>query len=187
MFMAPPTNGLNQSFTTPGGVNYFSSGYPIEVGQDGVALANALGWTLSPQALEGNPSEFPRWFKVGSAFTAADFSKAATTNSINLFVLPAKATIHAIKIKHSQAFAGGAISAYTVSVGIVGTVAKYATAFDVFQTVASSALQSSSNLGSEDDVSGTQITITATSTGANLSAATAGSVDVWALLSRNDG
>lgn len=186
MYMVPPSNGTNQSFTTPGGVSYYSAGNPIEVGQDGVALANALGWSQAPQSLEGASSEYPRWFKVGSGLTAADFATAGLTNSINLFVLPARTVIHTIKIKHSHSFSGGAISAYTVSVGINGNLAKYATAFDVFEAVASNTLQISSNCDAEDDSSSTQILATATSVGANLSAATAGSVSIWALLSRND-
>lgn len=126
----------------------------------------------------------PVWVKVGVALSHVAFQTAGTTNSINLFLLPAGGVIHATKIKHSTAFAGTAITAYTISIGISGTVAKYGSAFDVFQAVSNTAFQVSAVTGSENNGAGTQILATATSTGANLSASTAGVVDIWALLSK---
>lgn len=126
----------------------------------------------------------PRWVKIASALGFASFSTAATTLSINLFVLPAGADIHEMKMKHSTSFLGGAITAYTISVGIAGTVAKYAAAFDVFQAVSGTAFQLSHSVGSESHTATTQIIATATSTTANLNAATQGAVDIWALLSK---
>lgn len=130
-----------------------------------------------------NVGSVPQWVKVGSAIAHTAFQTAATTNSITLFTLVPAGVIQAVKIKHSTAFAGAAITAYTLSVGIGGTVAKYASAFDVFQAVSNTAFQLSAVTGSENHGAATPITITATSTGANLSASTAGVVDVWALLS----
>lgn len=121
------------------------------------------------------------WVKVGSALGPSTFAAAALTNNVNLFTLAAGQVIQGIKIKHSVSFSGGAIASYTVSVGVSGNNAKYASAFDVFQAVAAGAYELSSNFGGE--AGATQITATATSTGANLNAATAGSVDIWALLS----
>lgn len=126
----------------------------------------------------------PVWVKVGNAIAHTAFQTAATTLSITLFTLAAAGLIHAVKIKHSTAFGGGAITAYTLSVGIAGTLAKYASAFDVFQAVSNTAFQTSSVLGSENNGAGTAILITATSTTANLNASTTGVVDVWALLSK---
>lgn len=125
----------------------------------------------------------PQWIKVGNAISHTAFQTGATTNNITLFTLLAGGIIHAVKIKHSTAFAGGVISAYTLSVGIAGTLAKYATAFDVFQVVSATAYQLSNSFGGESHTATTAIKIAATSTGANLSASTAGVVDVWALLS----
>lgn len=123
-----------------------------------------------------------KWTKYTVAYTA--LSTAATTNNITLFTLPAGGIIHGVKIKHSTSFTGGAISAYTLSVGITGTLAKYATAYDVFQATASNTFQLSNILGSEDHTSTTAIKVAATSTGANLNAATAGSADIWVLTSQ---
>lgn len=115
--------------------------------------------------------------------TYSDLSAASTTNDVELFSLPAGGVIHGVKIKHSTAFSGGAISAFTVSVGITGTLAKYASAFDVFQAVSNTAQQVSSTVGTENHGASTSIKIAATSTGANIDQATAGSVDVWVMWS----
>jgi hypothetical protein len=123
------------------------------------------------------------WAKVASNIDFSYFSAAALTNSINLFSMLRGTVLHGIKIKHTQAFAGPSISAYTISVGISGSNAKYASAFDVFQPVGSTIYQLSSNFSGEDDAAVTQITATAVSVGANLSAANAGIVSIWACLS----
>ena len=121
------------------------------------------------------------WTKYTVSYS--DLSAAATTNDVELFSLPAGGVIHGVKIKHSTAFSGGAISAFTVSVGITGTLAKYASAFDVFQVVANTTQQISSTVGTENHGAATSIKIEATSTGANIDQATAGSVDVWVMWS----
>jgi hypothetical protein len=126
----------------------------------------------------------PQWVKVGVAIPHTSFQTAGLTLSITLFSLVAGGVIHAVKIKHSVAFAGPAIATYTISVGIAGTLAKYASAFDVFQAVSNIAFQTSSVLGSESNGAAINILATAVSTGANLSVSTAGSVDIWALISK---
>lgn len=123
----------------------------------------------------------PWWTKYTVDYS--DLAAAATTNNIELFSLPAGGVIHGVKIKHSTAFSGGSISAYTVSVGITGTLAKYASAFDVFQAVGNAVQQISSTVGTENHGAATSIKIAATSTTDNLDQATAGSVDVWVLWS----
>lgn len=123
----------------------------------------------------------PRWMKftVGHAALQA----AAMANDIQLYSLPAGGCIHGVKIKHSTLFAGVGITDYKISVGIVGNLTKYAPAFDVDTAVSGTAFQLSSIVGSEDHGAATSIRIAATSTGANLSLSTAGSVDVWLLVS----
>lgn len=125
----------------------------------------------------------PVWVKVGNALSYTTFQTAGTTKSNTLFSLLAGGVIHAVKIKHSTSFTGGAIATMTMSVGIAGTNDKYASAYDVFQAVSGTAFELSGSLGTESHTAATNITITATSTVANLSALTAGAVDVWALLS----
>lgn len=128
-------------------------------------------------------NNFPSWTKYTK--TNADFSSAALTNTITLATLPVNTVVHGVKIKHSTAFSGAGITAYTVSVGTgAGNGSQiYASPYDVFQVVASTAMQISNTLSSEG--SGVyNLTATATSVGANLNAASgAGSVDIWVLKS----
>jgi hypothetical protein len=121
----------------------------------------------------------PTWHKYTKAYT--DFSTAALTNNIDLFTLPAGGVIQAVKLKHSVAFTGGAISSYTISVGITGTLAKYLAAFNVFPAVTATNHSHGNTIGGESHTASTVIKAAATSVGANLSAATAGSVDIWVL------
>jgi hypothetical protein len=132
------------------------------------------------------------WTKFGTV-TFRDFSTAALTNTLNLFLLPAGNIIHMVRIKHGESFTGGSIATYTLAVGISGTAGKYASAFNVFQSVSDTHYQDScpqaglncaaAVSGSENFGSAVQIIATAVSTVANLSAATAGWADIWGLLS----
>jgi len=123
----------------------------------------------------------PRWLKFTVAESA--FTAAATTEDVELFILAAGGVIHGVKIKHSASFTGGTLSAFTLSVGITGTLAKYASAFDVFQAAAGTTFQLTNTIGSEDHGATTSIRLAAVSVGDNVVAATAGSVDVWVLVS----
>ena len=82
-------------------------------------------------------------------YTAFDFVVPDTTVDITLFVLPARAKILGVNIKHSVAWAGAGITAVTVSVGDgSGTADQYASAFDIFQAVTNTAFQDSSQFKS---------------------------------------
>ena len=125
----------------------------------------------------------PAWVRVGYALGFGLFATPALTSSITMFQLVPNQIIHAVKIKHSEPFSGGGLTGYTVSVGVGGTADKYASAFDVFQAPGSRIYEVSLNLDGEDAANSTPVIATATSTGANLDAATMGTVDIWALLS----
>jgi hypothetical protein len=115
--------------------------------------------------------------KVTFAHTA--FTAAATSETINAFSLPAGAKLTSVTLKTTQAFAGTGITAWTCELGILsGDTAKYAEASDMFSAVSDTNFFHYGNNVVENWGSATQITITARSTGGNLSASTAGSVDV---------
>lgn len=126
----------------------------------------------------------PHWTKYTVLYSA--LAAASPTNNILLATLPAKTVVHGSIVKHSVAFGGGTISAYTVSVGPVGSLTLYTNGtLDVFQSVTDAHFLKY-ELPNNDipAFSGsTNVQIAATSTGANLNAATAGSVDVWLLTS----
>ena len=124
-----------------------------------------------------------QWVKVGSAIPYTSFQTASTTNSIALFTLAAGEIVHAVKIKHSTAFAGGAIATCTLSVGKSGENDRYASAFSVMGAVSATNYFIDQRMVGESHTATTAVTATMVSTGANLSALTAGVVDIWAYLS----
>lgn len=81
----------------------------------------------------------PNWRKY--TVTHGDLATAGTTVNIELFKLPEGAVIHAVRVKHSEAFGGGSLASYVISIGVAGDLAKYISAFDVFQAVAANAFR----------------------------------------------
>lgn len=122
----------------------------------------------------------PRWEKF--TVSHADFQTAGLTNDIQILLLPGAGVIERVVMKHSEAFAGTGITAYTISCGIVGNLTKYAGAFNVFQAIGDTVFQLASNPGAETfNAAGVSIRVEATSTDANLDQSTAGSLDIWVL------
>jgi hypothetical protein len=120
------------------------------------------------------------WQKIATkAFT--DFSTAgAAVNIASGYTLPAKCVVAGCMVIPTTAFSGGTIATYTISVGISGTIAKYAIATNVFTGFS---LATPNILpGIESTSAGVSITLTATATVGLLNAATAGSVDIYLLV-----
>ena len=123
------------------------------------------------------------WTKYTVLFS--DIAAAALTNDIELFQLPAKGVIHQCILKHTQAFTGGAIATYTLSVGIAANFIKYAAAFNVFQAPGNAIFGFNSLQNMEGFGPGaTSIRVRAVSTVGNLNAATQGSCNIWVLSSK---
>lgn len=114
-----------------------------------------------------------------------DFTAEATTDSAALFTLPAGGVIHAVKLRHGEAFAGGAISAYTLSVGIADAETKYLDAVDVLTAPGDNVLTvSDKNVqGETHDAEGTEIRVFATATDDDVADAETGEADIWVLWS----
>lgn len=121
------------------------------------------------------------WTKYTVSHTT--LQAAALTNDAELFSLAAQGVIEKVIVKHTTAFAGTGITAYSISVGVTGELDKYAIDFDVFQAVADTTFDTNNSLGMENFGSATSIRIAAESTGANLDQSTAGSVDIYVLAS----
>lgn len=124
------------------------------------------------------------WTKY--TFTHTDLSAANTVKNVTAFTLAAKQGILQIVAKSTIAFAGGSISAYSVSVGITSTSFNdYINAYDVHAAVSNTnfnmSYPGSTYNGLVNFGGSTAVTIQAASTGANLDAATAGSVDIYVL------
>jgi hypothetical protein len=117
----------------------------------------------------------PRWIKVTKTY--ADFAAAALTKDIEILSLPPNGVIHSVAYRHSAAFAGGSISALTISIGVPSGNTKYGAARNVL--AAPNALNTLGGGGVEDNGASASIRAYAIATGDNLNTATAGSLDVW--------
>lgn len=134
---------------------------------------------LNPQF--GQVVAFPS-FQV----TFADLTAAATTQTLTFpeqssgtWQLSQGSFILYVRIKHSVAFSGGGITAMTVQVGKSGGANNFfAPAFDVFQAVADGTLYEGLVTGGMGQLSAVTPNCTFTSVGANVSAATAGTVNI---------
>jgi hypothetical protein len=132
-------------------------------------------WIDLPDGLADSTT--PVWTKYSIGYAA--LAAAATTNNITLLTLPAKTLITRVVIRHTEAFSGGSLSSYTISVGIAGTLAKYCAAFDVFQAVSGTAFGVSTVAQTlESFTSDTAIKVAAVGSH-NLNTATTGSVDIY--------
>lgn len=167
---------INRCIQIPPGFGAtFSPFLPASTGLSASALAylqinqNSNGVTLN--------TALPKFTKVTIPYTS--LQTAATTVHSTLFALPAGAMLTSIIAKHSVAFAGTSITDVYLQFGQGTTYAQFASMFDVLAAVSDSnfAIMTPNFVGSW--ASTTNIVLTAKSVGANLSALTAGSVDIY--------
>lgn len=137
--------------------------------------------TFGAKASDGSFFDFPSWRRFDVSF--GDVSVGATSSSVEILSLPAGGIIHAVRLRHTTAFAGAGITGVTASVGISGDAAKYASAFDVAQVVAGDTFQLSVGPFTEHATAATSVLLTAVATGATLAALTAGALQAHALIS----
>jgi hypothetical protein len=137
----------------------------------------------------------PSW--VCRTLSYTDFAAASTTNSVDVFDLPAGMVVHGCKVRHTVSFTGPGITAYTVLVGAAGGSFSYGglspsgaavppTGWDIHQAPGPGVSYVGmivDTTAADESMGGATIQATATSVGANLNAATAGSVAVWLLIS----
>jgi len=109
-----------------------------------------------------------------------DIQTAGLTNSVLVLNLEAQGIVESVAIKTSVAFVGASITDLDFEVGISGDKDKYMEAYDGLAAVADSNSDYAAHAVGPESFSGTtSINLTATAVGANLSALSAGSVDVW--------
>lgn len=107
-----------------------------------------------------------------------DFATDDTTNTLDLWDLPAKGLLHMIVAQPSALFSGGGITEYTIKMGIDGALDKYLFDQSVY-TGATLPLPALVSSGIESMTVDTTIKVTATSTDDNLDQASAGSITFW--------
>jgi len=140
--------------------------------------ANSFNGAVNLKAAENN---VPAWEKFTKSYS--DFVSAGYSNTITLFTLPAGGVIHGVKIKHRNCFSGNSITGYTISVGIDGALAKYASPFDVYQNYGDDVFEMALGLFSESHANATLVRVTAASVNGTLNMGTQGVVDIWVLKS----
>lgn len=151
-----PDSGLRIHTTTAGGEYFW----------DGAAWREVM------------PDGSPRTVSQTLAFGA--FSAASLTNTINAMVLPAGAVPLAVIARVATAFSGTGVSDLNFEVGITGTDDKYISTLDGTGTNTAQDLSGSV----ENAAATTQVTVSATATGANLDQLSAGSLVLTVVYAR---
>jgi len=106
---------------------------------------------------------------------------AATSGNVALFTLPAYSIPLAIIVKHTAVFAG-VTGTFKVSVGTSGTATQFTNATaDLVATAVADATFQRTNDPSAGTVAETAVVLNCVSTVGNMSALTAGSVDIYVL------
>lgn len=126
-----------------------------------------------------NTKSILKWVRV--VVTYEDLAAAALTNTIVIGSLPPKHLVHHATFIRNTTFSGGAISNYSISIGIPATPTKYLSSTTVFSGAAFGAMSTGPFI--ESITASTDIVLRATSVGANLDAATQGEVEIWYLVS----
>ena len=134
------------------------------------------------QRILSRVAPIPQWSHFTFSYT--DVKAASTTNTITLFPLPAKSKVIAGTVKASVAFSGGAISAVTMSIGGTVSVTDFMTAFDIQQAVGDTVYSDMTANTSGGTMAAQTVSAVFTSVGANLSALTQGTVEIWVLWSQ---
>jgi hypothetical protein len=163
-------NGGN-SYTGTSVEGATAQAWPVGTAVTHVLTAGALA-QLKTDAVSASPV----WSKVTIGFAA--LSAAAATNTVTLLTLTARVIVCGLAIKHTTAFTGTGLTALTCTVGDSNNTTTFYsdTPFSLTQAVSNTAFLISNVLAAASFAGGT-VQATFTSTGANLSALTAGSVD----------
>ena len=154
--------------------------------QSGCAIGQVAYWSGSVWGCQDTltSSIIPQWTKY--TFTFDQFSVAAYSSSVYIATLPAKTIVHAVFVKQSASFSGGALGSYSVSVGTgmsEPSWQQYSIPFDVNVGPAANYFQLTTGYAADNYSSSYPIYITAQSVGAQLDIAEQGSVDIWLLKS----
>ena len=137
------------------------------------AFSNLSGTATAAQI----PTSIPVWTKYTIAYTAAQ--TAALTNAVTVTTLAANQAVCGVISKTSTAFTGTSITSAGITIGDSnGTATTYApTSYNLLTAVSNTNFQSNNVVGLASFAGGT-IQANFTAVGANLTALTAGSVDI---------
>ena len=140
--------------------------------------------TRTAAGTPANPTVNPTLMLLAT-ITHTQLQAGATTNDIEFYSLPAKGFFQGFIPKVSVAFAGTGITAYTLSLGIAGELDRYTSAFNAMAAVADTTFLNAGPLFEARNFGAVaSLRIAAISTGANLSASTAGTVLIYGLVAK---
>jgi hypothetical protein len=148
----------------------------------GLAGGGTLDHDVTIWALPQERVGMLKWEVYGVSYQT--FSTGATVKAVTIRPLAVNEVLHAVVLRHTTEFRGGAISAYVLDIGYPGTASAFVTGYDVF-TVPPAAPPGYGGYDAiyHNPLSATEVQVRATSTGANLDAATSGAATVWLLVS----
>jgi hypothetical protein len=155
-----------------GGIGTGGSGYRA------LRVLNTAGEVETAAAAD----TLPMWVKTTIGHAAVAALGASLTGTITAFAVPAAGIIHKALIHHTTAFVG--CTTLTVSIGPAGDAAAIASAFDIKAAVSATNSQLSTGDALASTDSGFNLLATFASTVDNLSSCSAGSVDLWILISK---
>jgi hypothetical protein len=140
--------------------------------------AELLTMTATPATGVANNEGNPCWQKYTIDETA--LTDADTSEDETLFTCSQFCKIRGVVVKHSEAFTGGGLTAFTVSVGTASAPTAYTSAFDIFAAASDTGFQDTDLMKSTTmAAAGHSVIAQFTSTTANVADATAGNVDIW--------
>ncbi len=121
------------------------------------------------------------WTKVIIPITS--FSRPSTSSTIDFYLPKPNEVIHATFIDPMGGSGGGAIASLTASIGDLGNLLKYSSAINIF--TGATTPQPEARIGMEGTGAATAVSlkITVTSTGANLTDLSKGTISVYILTS----
>jgi hypothetical protein len=132
----------------------------------------------------------PRWHTIDVTYDA--FAVGTTATDILGWTLPGAGFIHSVVIKASEAFGGGSLVGYMLSVGVIGELDRYAHAYNVAQACGDDVFHVADGLRNRPpgvsgletfDTAGTAIRVAAEAQGDTLDHATSGAATIWVLYS----
>lgn len=123
----------------------------------------------------------PIWSKHVVSFEDFSIFSGLNEGSVVLLQLAPKQVIHSVIIKNETEFTG--VGQYNLSIGVVGDLEKYTSAFEVSQAPNKKYFQASNSLSPEDFTDSVDLVITATSFDGTLDAANLGEASIYLLTS----
>ncbi len=150
--------------------------YLFRVGPYGEVISQT-GFTGPGSTLTNLPS----WSPIVTKYTISEtaLTAAATTQLITVTSLASNQKILGVTVKHSTLFSGPGITDVKIQVGdSAGALNEYTSPFDIDTAVSGTAKQDT-NLYKSTTHSGSTVQAEFNSSGANVNAMTAGSVDIW--------